>query len=325
MLEIDPTSAKDHFTIAQFAIDKSLFEEAITELQTALRLDPGYTLAKSTLIGIYDRFAAPHYQQGLTFLNQGAYSAALDRFSIVTGRYPLSTYRVNADLGISQARQLLGRQIYERAKTDFNKGLIDKAYYERAYDGFSDVVENYLDYEGWQSAKQMRDRTLLELQRAHLSPEEVRDQKIKELVTYIDSMVGPEQAQWRQILNLAQFESADFERNVTGLDELIKRIIRQNTNRLVYIFYNQLSMLADKQQLRRDRIRTEQDRLKRLELALYILACQGGDYPVWMEIKDYFNGGRAEFDEAKPNFSSLTQQRIQDIGSDEVYRVLNLK
>ncbi|MDI6784903.1 MAG: tetratricopeptide repeat protein, partial [bacterium] len=185
--EIDPNSAKDHYTVALFCIQKSLFEEAISELQISLKLDPGYALARSKLVEIYDRFAAPIYQQGLTNLNQGNYTAALERFSIVTAKYPLSNYRINADQAISQARQALAKQIYERAKTNFNKGLIDKTYYERAYDGFSEIVENYLDYDGWQSAKQMRDRTLTELQRAQLSPEDIREQKVKELVTYIDS------------------------------------------------------------------------------------------------------------------------------------------
>jgi tetratricopeptide (TPR) repeat protein len=323
--EIDPNSAKDHYTVGLFCIQKSLYEEAIIELQITLKLDPGYALAQSKLVDVYDRFATPIYQQGTNYLTQRNYSLAVERFSLITAKYPLSSYRINANQAISQARQALAQQIYERAKTDFNKGLIDKAYYERAYDGFSEIVENYLDYDGWQSAKQMRDRTLTELQRAQLSPEDIREQKVKELVTYIDSMVGAEQATWRRILNLAQFDSAEFERNITVLDEPTKRIIRAETTRLVYLFYNQLTLLSEKMQLRRDRIRTERDRIKRLELALYILACPGGDYPVWMEIIGYFNGGRAEFDEAKPNFSSLTQQRIQDIGSDEIYRVLNLK
>ncbi|MCX7919061.1 MAG: tetratricopeptide repeat protein [bacterium] len=323
--EIDPNSPKDHYTVALFCIEKSLFEEAIAELQTALNLDPGYALARSKLVEIYDRFATPIFQQGVTFFNQRNYENALERFSLITAKYPLSTLRLSANQYIAQAREALAQQIYERAKTDFSKGLIDKSFYERAYDGFSEIVENYLDYSGWQSAKQMRDRTLTELQRAQLSPEDVRQQKIRELATYIDSMVGPEKATWQRIISLAQFDATDFERNILGLDEPTKKIIRQETARLVYLFNNQLDILSEKLQIRRDRIRTERDRIKRLELTLYILACPGGDYPVWMEIKDYFNGGRAEFDEAKPNFSSFTQQRIQDIGVDEIYRVLNLK
>jgi len=327
-LDIDPTKSDDHFNLGLWCQDKNLDNDAMVEFKTAFKLDSSNFKAKRKMVEIYDKFASSLYQTGTQKLNSKEYGLAINSFSRITADYPESSFSAEANRLIGVTREQWAENIYAYAKSSF-----DARYFDRAFEGFNNIVQNFSDTQRFVDAQRMLARTKSQL-RFEENAGNDRKQRLDELQKIIDSSAGEDHQAWNRIKEMQFMAQYDFEARLSNLILREKNLIRGSLDRVVYLFYDsdkgvdKLRPMALKYSLPvadRSKVRTEQDYIKLLQFALLLSISQGDEYyNAWQELIPYFSTGPSELEDAKSRMSDDAKRLIEERGS-EVYRILNLK
>lgn len=313
--------ASQHYDLGIFCESKGLFQEAIYEFQTALKLDPGFLEARARLIKLYDRFAKELYDKGVAAYNRNDFYTALVNFSKVTANYWESTFRPEAIRMINITRNAIAKQIYTVADLNFRRG-----YFEEAYLGFETILKDYKDTDWFLDAQRMLAKTRSKLSQKHFSIEEEKKRKVNELLAYIESIADPKEKQdWQTIIDISKLSVSEFERAIALAPPSIRRLIRSQLDRVVYLYYDKMPIIIAKLNLPRERIRTEEDRLAMYMLALELVTCVNTEeYNAWSELIPYFGDNREALLDHKSELSIDAQRLIEERMAD-VIRLLNLR
>ena len=326
--EIDSTSPLALFNMALWCLDKNLVSEALDQLRAALKIDPNYFKAKQKIREINDKLATNLYQTGIQNMGNRNYTVAIANFSKIVDEYPDSSFTADARRLMQLSRENWATLIYQDADASFKAG-----YFDRAYNGFNKIIQDFSDTNKFVDAQRMIARTKGRINEKDSGVTD-RSRKLDEFNKMVESSSPAEQGMWNRIKSMAALPQREFEGNMMNLSFQDKTLIRNNMDKVVYLYYNpdakmdKLGPLAVKFSLplrEKGKIRSEGDYIKLLQYALLILISRGDEYyDSWLELSQYFGTSQTELQEAKPSLSAKTRDLI-DGNSGEVYRVLNLR
>lgn len=331
-LVIDPTQSDDHFKLGLWCQDKNLDSEALTEFKTAYKLNTANFKAKRKMIELYDKFASGLYQTGTLSLNSQQYYQAIASFTRITANYPESSFYADASRLIGTSKEQWSENLYNTAKANF-----DSNYFDKAFDGFNTIVQNFPDSSRFIDAQRMLARTKSKI-RFETVPVNDRKQKLDELQKLVDSSTGEDREAWDKILEMETMSPYDFEARLTNLNYRERLLLHDNLERVVYLFYDpdkdvkesKLYSISLKYQLPlfdKSKVRNVQEVSKVYQFALLLASSVGGDYYTgWQQLIPYFSTSRSELEDAKAKgeFSDEAVRLIEEHGS-EVVRMLNLQ
>lgn len=330
-LAIDPTRSEDHFKLGLWCQDKNLDNEALVEFKEAYKLDNTNFNARRKMIEMYDKFALGLYQTGTLSMNSQQYRQAISSFTRITANYPESSYYAEASRLIGVSREQWSENLYTTAKANF-----DANYFDKAFEGFNTIVQDFPDSSRFVDAQRLLARTKSKI-RFEAMPVDDKKQKLDELQKLIDSSSGEDRQAWDRILEMESMSQYDFEARLANLNYRERLLLHDNLERVVYLFYDpdkdvkesKLYSIALKYQLPlfdKSKVRNAQDVARVYMFALLLASSLGGDYYAgWQELIPYFSTSRSELEDAKANgqFSDEAKRLIEEHGS-EVVRMLNL-
>jgi tetratricopeptide (TPR) repeat protein len=326
--EIDTTSPLALFNMALWCLDKNMDTEALDQLRAALKIDPNFFKAKQKMREINDKLATTLYQIGIQNMGNRNYNLAIANFSKIVDEYPESSFTADARRLMQLSREQWAVLIYMDADASFKAG-----YFDRAYNGFNKIIQDFSDTNKFVDAQRMIARTKGRINEKESGVTD-RSRKLDEFNKMVESSSPSEQGMWNRIKSLAALPQREFESNIMNLSYQEKSLIRNHMDKVAYLFYNpdvkmdKLGPLAVKFSLplrEKGKIRSESDYLKLLQYALLILISRGDEYyDSWLELSQYFGTSQTELQEAKSGLSAKARDLI-DSDASEVYRILNLR